>query len=365
MKILLLSVGSLLGQGMLDVFEGRRVDFQLIGANSEAESVNNFRCDRTYLLPETASGEAYTTAFTKLIQREQPQLILPGRDADVVFLARYREAHPAWQQAIPCGSAHVAETIADKHHCFLWAQARSLPFAKSFLYHPGDEAALQHFVNHVNFPLVAKPRHGFGSRGVLFVENLEDVVRLGESGSVFLQEYLGDPASLNPYFERYRQGMPLFFQVPETRQFAAQGLIDPQGQIGDVFCSLSTMVMGRTERFEEVHIPELRTLFLRYARALRDAGWQGMVNVQAKPSHATGLWKAFELGLRMSGGTSSRLLLGFDEMHHLMTAFYANVNFPQRLPIEADVIYPGFYNRGLNQAQVQQLKKAKYIECPS
>jgi len=48
---------------------------------------------------------------------------------------------------------------------------------------------------------------------------------------------------------------------------------------------------------------------LQYLLVLSAQGWLGHVNIQPKPDF-DGNWKAFELNLRMSGDTSSRLQFG-------------------------------------------------------
>ncbi|MGV3526197.1 MAG: hypothetical protein ACO1RX_18405 [Candidatus Sericytochromatia bacterium] len=363
-KILLLSVGSLLGQVMLEVLASRRQHLTLIGTNSQAHTPANFACDRCYLVPPVAEGPAYHSALQRILESEQPDLILPGRDDDVRLLAHYREQHPNWAHAIPCGSAPLADIIQDKYRCFEWAQARALPFANSLLYSPGQEAELAAFLDQLELPVLAKPRQGFGSQGVYFLDSAERISALGAKQEVLLQEYLGDPQRLKAYFADYAQGMPLFFQIPETEQFSAQGLIGPAGELGPVFCAQSTLIMGRTERFQEITQPELAHLYREYALALRDAGWRGVVNLQAKPHPRTGEWQAFEINLRMSGGTACRLALGFDEMGHLFKAFYPQVALPPGPAAGGGVAYPCFQTRWVAPEWVAALAQTGVFQKP-
>jgi hypothetical protein len=62
-----------------------------------------------------------------------------------------------------------------------------------------------------------------------------------------------------------------------------------------------------------------------YATALPNGGWRGPVNIQCK-KYNQGNWLAHELNLRLSGGTSSRLSLRFDEIGNLFETFYPNVS---------------------------------------
>lgn len=361
-KILLLSVGSLLGKVMLDVLAARRDKLWLIGANSHAETPQLFHCHQAHLLPPSHHSD-YPQAFERLLAQCTPDIILPGRDDDVIFLAQFRADHPEWAHAIPCGQADIARIIHDKYTCYQWAQSQGLPFAHSFLYTQDSLKALDSFLEQVSFPLLAKPRQGFGSQGILFIEDRAHLEHLGNTQALLLQEYLEPSETLMPYFEQYRQGMPLFFQIPETRQFSAQGLIHPDGDLGSVCCAQSTLVMGKTTRFEPIENPALSQLFRDYATALRAAGWRGVVNLQAKPHPHTGVWKAFELNLRMSGGTACRLMLGFDEMGHLMRAFYPEIAFPHVTRAQADTAIPVPQVQGFTREHVQHLQ-SQGSYCP-
>lgn len=330
-KLLIFSVGSLLGECVLDVLEGRRAEIDVLGLNSVAANPCLFRTDRVYLMPELAQEQAFTDRLLGILSREQPDLILPGRDEDVLFLAEFRQRYPVYAAAIPCGLPEAVHIVYDKYLCWEWAQAQGLPFARSFLLTSASQSQLPDFLAKAPFPLIAKPRTGFGSQGVCYVLHAQGLAQLAGTGPVLLQEYLGSAQELlaaeAQFARQFCGNLPLFYQTPETRQFAAQTLIGPDGSHGPVFCSQSTLVMGRTEAFRQRVIPELTDLMLAYVQALKAIGWCGSVNLQARPD-AAGVWKAFELNLRMTGGTSSRLHLGFDEFGQLMQAFYPDWTFP-------------------------------------
>ena len=56
-KLLILSVGSLLGQVTLDVLDGRRDHLHIVGFNSIANAPSNYRCDEVFLTPETLNPQ--------------------------------------------------------------------------------------------------------------------------------------------------------------------------------------------------------------------------------------------------------------------------------------------------------------------
>ncbi|PKL77603.1 MAG: hypothetical protein CVV27_04980 [Candidatus Melainabacteria bacterium HGW-Melainabacteria-1] len=326
-KILLLSAGSHLGQNLLDVLESRRHLVEVTGLNSEAENSQLFRCDQAYLMPQLNQREAFGDRLLALLEQHQPDLILPGRDDDVVFLAEFRQAHPAFAPMIPCGPAAVAHIARDKFATWQWAQAQQLPFAESFVCSGSEQLdALHAFVERVGFPLIAKPRKGFGSLGVYVATHWPQVEKLSGIQDLVFQEYL-DPPELQAASQRYQSALPLFFEIPEDSHYTAQTLITPSGQLSEVFCSLSRMVRGRDEWYRRIRHAELEDLLKRYAAAFYQAGWVGPLNLQCKPDRQ-GQWKAYEVNLRFSGGTSCRLKLGYDEVGRLIRTFYPATDFP-------------------------------------
>ncbi len=321
-KILILSAGSFLGQNILDTLETRRELFQIIGLTIDIENSCHFRCDQLYLVPKLAEKAQFISRFLTILQQEQPDLILPGRDDDVVFLAEFRAQYPQYQAAIPCGSGALAKIMRDKFSCYLWTLEHKLPFAASFAYENSlDMDKLSAFIDKVGYPLIAKPRQGFGSLGVYIIANERILNNLLNLKDLLFQAFLSPPAELPQYLEKYQLAPPLFSQLPENTQYAAQTFINQQGELEQSFTSVSEMVMGRCQRMQKVKEPGMDDLLQAYAQVLYQQGWQGFVNVQCKPD-ASGKWQAHEINLRMTGGTSSRLLMGYDELGTLFDCFY-------------------------------------------
>ncbi|NHZ84916.1 MAG: hypothetical protein GWP19_03435, partial [Planctomycetia bacterium] len=93
MKLLITSVGSLLGQNILDSIESRRNLINVIGMNTVIENPRNFRCDTVYYVNKTDSCN-FEKDFTTIIEKENPDFILPGRDEDCVFLSDIKSKYP-------------------------------------------------------------------------------------------------------------------------------------------------------------------------------------------------------------------------------------------------------------------------------
>lgn len=321
LRLLITSAGSLIGQNILDALEGRRDRVHVIGADLSARSARIFRCDRAWLTPATDDPEVFERRVVEIIERERPDLWLAGRDHDVLAQARLRERRPDLARVIPVGPLPLARMMQDKLETQAFARAHGLAIADGAMTGPGgDPAPLEALLARCGFPLLAKPVRGYGSLGVRIIPDRPAFdAALAEPGLLF-QEYLDPPPDLADQAALWRRGMPLFFQVPEDRQRATQVVIGPDGEIGPLIAIRVTSIMGRCERLEREHDPDLLAFARRWTEAVRDAGWVGSFNIQCKRARG-GAWRAFELGGRCTGSTSGRRHVGYDELGELVLRF--------------------------------------------
>jgi carbamoyl-phosphate synthase large subunit len=328
-RILVTSAGSLVGQNILDSLESRRNLVYIIGLNSEPENQRMFRCNKAYLVPPIAEGEAFAAAFGRIIRQEHPDIVLAGRDIDVVFLSKFRQEHPEFSENIPVGDARLAQMMLDKYQSYCFAKEKGLPFPESFLYSgKANRDEFERFLASCGFPVVVKPRKGFASLGVFFLTDRQQVEKwLSTDKEIVFQEFLGDAEKIEQYKDLVDFGLPLFFQVPESAHYAAQVLISPSGAIIRSIATRHMMFCGRAESLELFHNKNAELLITEYARIIGLEGWRGFLNMQFKQDR-NGEWKVYELNPRMVGASSARLLMGFDEFGMLMSAFYPELNFP-------------------------------------
>lgn len=328
MKILITSVGSLVGQNILDALESRRSICTVIGVDASVESPRLYRCDRVYQVPRIEEFDHLSDTLLAIIEEETPTLVLPGRDHDVVLLSTLRERIPSLSSIIPCGSSSMASLMQDKWLSFLFAKKYSLPFASSFLYTNENELDdLRNFAHIHGFPLVAKPRHGFGSGGIRFIVNFDQLILLAARGPILVQECLEPFFEYDGLAEDLALGVPLFFQIPERTQIASQTIVGKDGSVSQVFSSFNRQLAGRCEYSEAISDDRLTKIGKDFASALFQEGWYGNVNIQLNKDRE-GNWKVFELNPRMTGSTSARLHLGYDEIGIIAKAFCPECTFP-------------------------------------
>lgn len=369
MKLLITSVGSLLGQNILDCIETRRELINVIGLNSVSKNPRNFRCDTIYKVSEIKSS-TFEKEFLNIFQKEAPDLILPGRDEDCVFLADIKSKYPdKFKNSIPFGSSIVPNIMLDKYESFRFCKENHLPFAETFLYDKNKSDnldKLSEFVEKYQYPLIAKPRQGFGSQGVRFILNRQHLEETIKDDNVVFQEYLGEPKDILKYQDAYKRGIPLFFQIPEPKQFASQSVINSDGSLSEIFFTVNTLVLGRNEYIEQLIDEEVERITQKFAKALFKNGWYGPLNIQMKQDK-NGDWKAFELSPRQTGSTSGRLQLGFDEFGILCDYFIPEHKIPnltKKQKVKGQV-YKYLQDNIVLDADVSQLESKKLWKNPN
>lgn len=296
-----MSVGSLVGTALLECLDALgRKRFELIGLNSEAAAANNFRMDCCYLSPPAQQHAAMFALLDELAKRHDPALIIPTRDDDVVTLAHW--ARLRGERRVMVGSPAMADVIRDKWASHGWATAHGLPFARS----AQDATGLHQLQADVGWPLVAKPRLGFGSNGVRLLQtdaHLQAALRI--EGLVF-QEAI-DPAPVLSAADLLA-GMPLWFAPVQPGSALTLCWLDDGGS-RFLAAWQSQHVRGAAIDTVLLDDPALERLAQDFGRAAWQDGWRGLLNLQAR-RRPTGELVPIELAGRFMGGTNALQALG-------------------------------------------------------
>lgn len=323
-KLLIVSVGSLLGQNLLDVLEGRRDKVEVIGVNTLAENPRVFRCDRLYKSVNSNHSD-FEKTLLDIIQKEMPDCVLAGRDEDVLVLAEFFKKYYKYASMFPNGSIRAIEIMNDKALSLSFAKQYHLPFAPSYILNQSNEDVFE-WAKHVEYPIIAKPRDGFGSLGIRILMHEDHLRALINSGikNLILQKLIGfnenNLKQLSSFEGNIQCGIPFFFHLPDDLQYASQVLIHEDGHFDEIFTSKSLMVLGRCEKSEPYHNEKMMQVSIDYAKAIAQEGWKGMFNLQLREYQ--GNFYGIEMNGRMSGSTSARAWCGYDELRLYLKSFY-------------------------------------------
>lgn len=322
--LLMMSAGSLVAQNVYDALEGRREQVRITGVNLDADVPRLYRSDRVRLVPRL-DDPAFALEMAKIVEDEQPDLIVPGRDHDIQWLAdRVAQEPDKWPA--PVGLPEVIRMMNDKSLSYRWAQAQGLPFVDTLVLDETSREEQDAWVAEHRFPLLAKPKSGFGSLGVRILRRPEhwEALREKAGAGLIVQELLGEApqweSQMDAFEASIETGVPLFFILREEIQYNAQLVLGPQGFCREPMTAISHMIMGRCEYLEPIIDAGFQKLAEAFGQALYEAGWRGIVNLQFRRQD-DGSFIAHEMNGRISGGTSARRWFGFDEVRMLIEAF--------------------------------------------
>jgi len=287
MKVLVTGAGALLGQGVIRSLLEGSLGAEVIAVDPSPLAPSLYWTPHRALVP-FANDPAYVERFEALLERERPDVVIPGTDVELTLFAEHRQA---WEQRF---SAHVVistpdvvKIADDKYLTFCFLRDRGFAVPDSCL--AGEEEAL---VERIGFPLVVKPRIGARSVGVSKVTNREELAHAVATGkNVVIQECVASDA------DEYTAGSLTFDGHCEASIVMRRDLRD-----------------GNTYRAYVDEYPGLSGQVQRLAEAL---GAYGPANFQFRVD-SDGNAKVFEINARFSGTTPLRMRAGFNEVEMVL-----------------------------------------------
>lgn len=186
-------------QGLAVVRLLREADaFRVVVADSTLDTLTAALVDATRRVPPVAERAAFAAALQKLCRAEAVRLVLPSTDHELEALAEVRAAlEAAGTQVAVCDPALLA-VLRDKASLYGALAAAALPVL----------APIAGALETARFPLIGKPRHGFGGRGIVVARTPGDLDALGERErrERVWQPYLEGASELSADFALLRDG---------------------------------------------------------------------------------------------------------------------------------------------------------------
>jgi biotin carboxylase len=357
LHILVLSVGTQVGQNIRTTLASRRDGLLLIATTTVAHEPAVFDYDVVYLAPPTAAEPAaFEQRLLEIMEREQVDLVIPCRDDDVLLLASLRDRRPDLAPRLLAGSTESANVICDKWHSAEFCRRHALPFAPSLISRDARERA--EFVRAQGFPLVAKPRRGYASQDVYLVSNDEQLVSALAHDDWIVQQFLGDPRVIADYLAGVEaRGLPLYHTFQGLKH-SIQALIAPDGCVVHVICTRNINQRRRSKWVEPDADPAAPELGQRCARAFADAGWRGPLNIQCQKTPA-GELRIHEFNGRFTGATVDRWMLGHDEVGAAIECFTGRrIESSAPRQSAAREVFESLVARAVDSRHVEQLARA-------
>lgn len=289
-NILLLGMGGEVSKGILKAIKLSGISCKIIGACISKESEGLYFCDKAYLSPY-ASDPQMIDWLVDICNKEHIDLVLTGVEENTSTIAAHINYLKSRCRAVfRVSSQKQLEIGGDKLVTCEWLKNNGFPF-------PGyaaldDDAAVKQLVLKCGFPLIAKPRSGKGSVGVLLIQNEKELDSIiGKSGYV-LQEYIGT----------------------EDTEYTVGCYFGMHGELPDPIIMKRKLKHGSSWKVEVVD----NLCILEYARKICSTFKpNGPLNIQLRLNDQ-GIPVPFELNVRFSGTTPMRAHFGFCDVKAML-----------------------------------------------
>lgn len=308
-RILITSVGSLVGHNLLTALEPVRDRLFMIGVETDPGAVNNFRCDAAYMVPPTKDESGFTRRLREIVVTEGVSLVIAGTDSDLPALARLSAEESLSDTVFLVPPLNLVEICNDKYQTALFAREHGLPFAETAVM-PEE---LDRMSAQYGYPLIAKARRGSATQAVFLIRDPAEARAALMDGGVVLQPYLGDLGEVSELLSLPHLGLPLSASFRAV-QYSAQLLFGRDGSILGHIATEASMEGGRSVRCRRIHDDQLDALALLYGARMAQSGYRGPLNIQSKRL-SDGRYVPFELNARFTGQTDARALLGYNEAY--------------------------------------------------
>ena len=318
--VLVTGIGGNVGQGILRNICSLNLPIRLIGTDVESFTAGNHLCDFSYKVPYSYD-ESYIPTLQQIIDKEQIDLVIPSTDYEVYYLSENKKLLNA---TILASDSKTSKTYLDKYETYKYLSSNSIAFAKSWLPEDYDFSEKE---------IIAKPREGRGSRGILI--NPENPTQLPTG-------YMIQPL---------HRGLEITTAV----------YVNKEGKLHGLFTMERSLTNGTTTESKVVFDYDAEMIII--AQKMIDlGGLVGSFNIQSIVTSENEIIP-FEINCRISGTNSIRHNLGFQDVKYAIQEYLLNEHPDEPKPIEGiatrilmDVVYPKSTNFDqLNNNSVQHI----------
>src|SRR5919107_5450165 len=173
--VLITAAGSIVAQGIIKSLKlvnqmSNPVKYRIIAADMSVQAAGLYRCDKGFLLPPSSSPD-YLESIIKIVKDENIQAIYVGSDKELLVIGNAAERIERETEAkVLSNPLEIVNIARDKWKTFEFLKTNNIPCALSSLPQDSDK-----FIHNVGFPMVVKPREGYGSLHFYIVNNIEEM----------------------------------------------------------------------------------------------------------------------------------------------------------------------------------------------
>ncbi len=316
--------GRSVGHQILQSILLHKEKYDIVATDADPFSFGLYQVDRRYVVPK-ANHTDYLASILSLIKKEFVQALLPGTEAEINVLTRYRSEIESTGCRLIANPAEVVEICNNKWRLFQWLSENNLDTPKTV-----KSDYWNTLVSEVGFPIVGKPTENSGaSRHVAILNNETEIVQYLKTikgAEIIFQEYVGHAEDEYTVGVLVSKKGEVIDSIVVHRNLTGLSLGAERIINGKPY----TLSTGYSQGYIIRH-PLIQKVCEKLVVTLR---MKGPANIQCRLEGDK--VKIFEVHPRFSGTTSIRALAGFNEPDILVRNFLFDEHF-DRLTYQYDV----------------------------
>ena len=298
------AVGSGVGQSVVASCNLSRLPITTVGLGTNPMAFGLYECDEYELTPSFYDA-GYIDSLIETCQRRGIELLIPGHDDEAELIARHLDVlHEHGIDAVVAGP-DLVRMCRNKEAMAATLNEVVPAFVRSYTRH---DLAVALENGEVDFPMIAKPRGGFASRGVTIVSSPRDLDGISDA---FIFQEIAVPHAADPEREAYlsRLEQKTNSQIAEV---SIQLVAHKDGSLMGRMATYNKLQNGVPMEILPYDDASMWETIDRLYPHLVGYGLRGPLNLQGRMTD-NGL-RLFEMNPRFTGITGLRARLGFNEV---------------------------------------------------
>lgn len=180
-NVLVSGASTIVGYGILRSLRRAGLGLNLIGTTIYEDSVAQGFCDVFEMAPPT-SAPGYISWLCEIVKRHKVDLLIPGIDADMYMWNEFRSEIEKTGATLALNRRELIDLCSDK-----WLFYEELKKCNSpYLIESTLTLDYQYLIKQFGLPFLMKPRKGFGSKGVVRINNESEFLSYKQSPGISL-----------------------------------------------------------------------------------------------------------------------------------------------------------------------------------
>ena len=310
-NVLVLGAGGNVSQGIIKALREANLPLRIIGACISEYSKGLYMCDEGYICPY-AVDENFIPWVIDFCNKHEIDIIFTGVEENVIQLAKNEDLIKTSTKAIFISSSYEQLLVGqDKYLTCKFLEESGCNYPK-YQQWTSVEAAKE-FAENVGYPIIAKPRNGKSSRGIINLRSSEDIEKHNDLQNYVLEQCVGD----------------------EESEYTIGCYMDKHGNLQKLFPMRRRLFNGTTVWAETVVNQAIVDECARICKAFKP---KGPFNVQLR-LEKDGTPICFEMNVRFSGTTAIRSHFGFQDVKAMILEYIYNEDISGCFDFKSGEVY--------------------------